>query len=1386
MIKRILILCTLLFTLSSLFACRIGGGDGGGNVDGGNSVGNTVIYGPDNILNVVMTMQDHSYEYTTGLGEINRHLTSLGAAGARVTDDSFDEKDNELVLGSTSRPLTAAARDELNKRLRKELRKADGTELSDDDLIGFTVYSNGKSVAVYWNSDYLKEEAIRYFYESYLDSDSLTLPEGYSKTVIYNELEYVRARDAERIGAAWDRLSEAIGDEGKETVNALQRLYSIYTDDMVVWLANLYDPAIGGWYHSNSARDNLGYLPDVESTHGALGFISLSGMADDYGGNYAAALPGWIKEQIGLWVQGLQDEDGFFYHPQWGKDITVSRKNRDLGSSVSILRELGFELRYENPNSRAASFEKPLSSGGSAATAVSAVIAAADPLANAPEWFKSVAAYKEYIYSFDMKEDSYSVGNTLQSQVGQIRYYSGILNADLMGMTIQMLNETQNRETGVWYHEATYYATNGLHKIAYFYNAADAELPLAEKAINTTFTVINSEAPLSAGVDIYNAWSCFGYIIENIRSHSTGTLEVREERAQAIISEVRSVAPYAIDSTLERVGKLRKDDGSFSYGAEYSSSTDQGAPSAVPYTVEGDVNGNNIASIDVIIYIMEALDLAEYQVPLFTESDRLVFVGILEELGGVIKNVTSSPEVLTFEEDEVGFPPVSINFSPENHTSPEIVALEGDPKNTRALKVSTPGGYYFRLVDNTLKGGKNRIVFETDICFESFPNSYIVQIMMGQAACVTLRASSDKVYIYDSSSTQEVYSVNTNLGAYMEKGKWHTFRAEYYIGDAETVRNIYYLDGEIIGITDNYYGKPKSGTPTAPKLEANYLQFYVMSGKAIDVLFDNMFFAMDTATYTPMVLEDPDVYNVDAPPPESITYDFEDREVGGDLPKRFSVSERQGILTVAEEDGNKFLNIIAKPRVLDSDRNPTLTLRTNVLEEGATATVLEMDMNLRRANNGTINQIYIYGDSAAPIMEFNIVTEKSGDGQSITLTDFAKNPFSATLKVGERFHLRIEYYCESQAARVFINGEFAGTTRSHYSEASRGLVATQIVMGAVSSADADIFIDNIKLENIVAVMPPDPVKESIVYDFEDGTVHKDITVNEGVEGGSVSVKQDADGYYLEYAVKNGLVSPQANPSLTIPANLMTPDATASVLSLTAKITLPELPSDSISSVQFVFYGVDGLVMQLNVGVSKTGGIIIRNSAGGTYQPIGVKVGEKFTLRFEYFHGLGDNGDEGELRLYVNGGSDPVFITSDKYSSSYKHSRLTRVSVVSARSGNGNSVTALDNINFENVLLEYQEVEAVPPVEEPEGGGTDPTPDPDPNPDPDPTPDPDPNPDPDPDPDPNPDPDNPEEEDPIAPPATVDPSLPPLEVEPDYDGDGEAEGNLDGEGWTGKS
>jgi len=170
----------------------------------------------------------------------------------------------------------------------------------------------------------------------------------------------------------------------KATYDAFCELQSLYTDGIYKWYASLWEPDIGGFYYSLSARDTEGFLPDIESTAQLLGYVEELGLVPNL-----IDLPEGMKKKLIAFLQGLQDkDDGYFYHPQWGKEVTdgyLSRRARDLSRAVSVLNTLGASPTYDtptgtkgdgvladgNPIARAA-LTSPL--GGSAVAAVSAFL----------------------------------------------------------------------------------------------------------------------------------------------------------------------------------------------------------------------------------------------------------------------------------------------------------------------------------------------------------------------------------------------------------------------------------------------------------------------------------------------------------------------------------------------------------------------------------------------------------------------------------------------------------------------------------------------------------------------------------------------------------------------------------------------------------------------------------------------------------------------------------------------------------------------------------------------------------------------------------------------------------------------------------------------------
>ena len=50
-------------------------------------------------------------------------------------------------------------------------------------------------------------------------------------------------------------FAEAEKTIGKEATDELRELYRIYDERYYIWIAGLWEPEIGGFYFSNSARD---------------------------------------------------------------------------------------------------------------------------------------------------------------------------------------------------------------------------------------------------------------------------------------------------------------------------------------------------------------------------------------------------------------------------------------------------------------------------------------------------------------------------------------------------------------------------------------------------------------------------------------------------------------------------------------------------------------------------------------------------------------------------------------------------------------------------------------------------------------------------------------------------------------------------------------------------------------------------------------------------------------------------------------------------------------------------------------------------------------------------------------------------------------------------
>lgn len=410
----------------------------------------------------------------------------------------------------------------------------------------------------------------------------------------------------------WAAMAEYIGgDDGKNLVDAMQDFYSIYTDDVIDWYAGLYDADIGGWYYCASARDNdrstymekeIILLPDAESTCQALGFISGSGVAANGDNEYKNFVPKWMQDDIIKFITSLQKEDGYFYHPQWGKEIPVARRGRDYSWCMSMLKTMGAKPKYPSiADCDADSDKKEIM---------------------IPDYLKDKASFLNYAENLFATRSTWSAGNELAASVTMLKA------AGLINEAVDFLNSKQLSENGCWEEGVGYAAVNGLLKISCVYNNAGRSLPYAMEGARAAIGCIVAEEDIRCVCDLYNTWYTISNITSNLRRFGGPD---GEAQAEEILREIRHIAPYAIQRTKEKISTHKKESGSFSYYKHAPCPTSQGMPVAVPYQWEGDGNATNIATVGTTNFVTSALGLGKYKVPLFTSEDGDRYLSLLEE-----------------------------------------------------------------------------------------------------------------------------------------------------------------------------------------------------------------------------------------------------------------------------------------------------------------------------------------------------------------------------------------------------------------------------------------------------------------------------------------------------------------------------------------------------------------------------------------------------------------------------------------------------------------------------------------------------------------------------------------------------------------------------------
>lgn len=675
MIKKILLaLFILLFALGAMFACK--GGEKSDN-DNSNNQGGTSVPDTDNSTNNDNTggnSSDTSAIWDVGItvrllvsentkltisdltNYIGRHTDKYPI---EITDDA-PLSDHEFIFGESERALYKSA--------LRELRSIVDIENGEH---GWLAYSDGKSVAVAYSSAPAMAEAAEYIKQNWLQKSKLSFD---TTGVVASATINLEERAAEaRVAYRAKEFARIKSELGEDTAKAFQKLYTLFSDDVYIWLANLFEPNIcvctglsedvtecqhtpycggAGFYFNNDGRDTVGYLPDIESTVQALHHLNSGGMFDTVGGSYVNAFPQEYLDALLKFAKSLQSsEDGYFYHPQWGTNIIAARRGRDLGWAQQLIDETGGKPYWTTPGGVAGELGAPGADAVQPVSALTSKLSASVAIAVSqiksasslylPDYLRSLSAWKTYIDELNIINDPYTAGNTLAAMHNEIKSAG---DAYINYLT-SYLTENQNQETGFWGEGVTFVTMNGFMKLSYSFSYYNRVIPNVEKAFMSTIDVLLTPDTEERDLHVcntYNTWVNFNQIFNSLKKVEGGEAKIEELRAI-----LREKAPELINITYDKYLTHRQPDGTFSYHEKAYGSASQGAPVAPGLRMLGDVNATSIVTTGTTNLMFSVLGVQN--INFYLEEDMDYFMSEITNLDPVIKNKAPDVETQTFD-----------------------------------------------------------------------------------------------------------------------------------------------------------------------------------------------------------------------------------------------------------------------------------------------------------------------------------------------------------------------------------------------------------------------------------------------------------------------------------------------------------------------------------------------------------------------------------------------------------------------------------------------------------------------------------------------------------------------------------------------------------------
>lgn len=733
--------------------------------------------------NVQFTKYDAAATHDVWSADSELSLVSEDAADAAVfktlfTAKTLNENDGKtaIVLGNVpTRASSRKANEILATGVAEYYDSETETNVLYNNSVGYVIFAIGNEVAIAYSNEDARDLAFDYFVTNYSVA-ALNVSDG--ELASYFNADALRgAMYASYFNTLRDTLVKANVENADAIVNGISNIYgNMYSGEILTWIASLYDPDIGGFYYSNSARDTVGFYPDLESTSQATAMLERLGIVSAASNNFyfTTELVGeTIHNTMLNWVRGLQSaEDGCFYHPQWDS-AAASRVGRDIDSAIHLFGRLQERPYYDIPGVTDKNYQGigapavatsaltgKLSASG--ISAVSKIVAVADDTTSSlPTYLQSIGNWATYLAGLGFNETgrSYPAGNTISSihrlvtqadndyaaakeaeTAPDISAYSQYIPNYLTTTTPYVdylenyLNSIQ-ADNGFW--EAgtpTWAGLNGLMKISAAYGSYGRTIQKSLAAFNSSLQVAQTgRLGTESACYIFNAWTCLSSMLRLVR---TADAENGTDNFATAKTNLLAAAPnlIAISYDVYSHHALKNEDGEvygFSYYEDSPMNYSQGAHVAHSAYPEADINSTMLATSSFLGVLFSTLNYAVDTditdgksaikcIPLWNyKTDLDIFVEAWKAAPKVDKTIPE-PQRIDFNDGEMDNS-IRLSLGSGGNTA-EILAAP-DKTDDLALKVhhekdSAHAKTYFQMVDELNEG--NTYNLEMDVYIESY------------------------------------------------------------------------------------------------------------------------------------------------------------------------------------------------------------------------------------------------------------------------------------------------------------------------------------------------------------------------------------------------------------------------------------------------------------------------------------------------------------------------------------------------------------------------------------------------------------------------------------------------------------------------------------------